>query len=143
MKTMYKSVNLNHAGTLFMFTTLFSLFVDLCARVTGTYLIPAGTTLNLDTAAKIANISQYRTVASTAFIALPEVFIGLIPGWSGATILAKMIGPTNAVKVILQNSLNTSYNEVICLFCIPNKKMAFSFAKFCKIVNIFLRNIAN
>ena len=51
---------------------------------------------------------SYRTVATTAFIGLPEVFIGLVPGWSGATILAKMIGPTNAVKVILQNSLNNN-----------------------------------
>jgi 3-hydroxyacyl-CoA dehydrogenase/enoyl-CoA hydratase/carnithine racemase len=51
---------------------------------------------------------QYRTVASTAFIALPEVFIGLVPGWSGVTLLPKMIGPTNAVKVILQNSLNNN-----------------------------------
>ena len=38
----------------------------------------------------------------------PEVFIGLVPGWSGATILAKMIGPTNAVKVILHNALNNN-----------------------------------
>ena len=57
---------------------------------------------------ELALSCQYRTVASTAFIALPEVFIGLIPGWSGVTILPKMIGPTNAVKVILQNSLNNN-----------------------------------
>ena len=57
---------------------------------------------------ELALSCQYRTVASTAFVALPEVFIGLIPGWSGVTILPKMIGPTNAVKVILQNSLNNN-----------------------------------
>ena len=57
---------------------------------------------------ELALSCQYRTVATTAFIGLPEVFIGLVPGWSGATILAKMIGPTNAVKVILQNSLNNN-----------------------------------
>ncbi|MFM8921977.1 MAG: 3-hydroxyacyl-CoA dehydrogenase NAD-binding domain-containing protein, partial [Candidatus Nanopelagicaceae bacterium] len=57
---------------------------------------------------ELALSCQYRTVASTAFIALPEVFIGLVPGWSGVTILPKMIGPTNAVKVILQNSLNNN-----------------------------------
>ncbi|MGI9198965.1 MAG: 3-hydroxyacyl-CoA dehydrogenase NAD-binding domain-containing protein [Candidatus Nanopelagicaceae bacterium] len=57
---------------------------------------------------ELALSCQYRTVASTAYIALPEVFIGLVPGWSGVTILPKMIGPTNAVKVILQNSLNNN-----------------------------------
>ena len=57
---------------------------------------------------ELALSCQYRTVAATAFIALPEVFIGLVPGWSGVTILPKMIGPTNAVKVILQNALNNN-----------------------------------
>ena len=57
---------------------------------------------------ELALSCQYRTVSATAFIALPEVFIGLVPGWSGVTILPKMIGPTNAVKVILQNALNNN-----------------------------------
>ena len=57
---------------------------------------------------ELALSCQYRTIATTAFVALPEVFIGLVPGWSGVTILPKMIGPTNAVKVILQNSLNNN-----------------------------------
>ena len=57
---------------------------------------------------ELALSCQYRTVAATAFIALPEVFIGLVPGWSGVTILPKMVGPTNAVKVILQNALNNN-----------------------------------
>ena len=30
---------------------------------------------------------NYRTLASTAFTALPEVFLGLVPGWGGATLL--------------------------------------------------------
>ena len=57
---------------------------------------------------ELALSCQYRTIATTAFVALPEVFIGLVPGWSGVTILPKMIGPTNAVKVILQNALNNN-----------------------------------
>ena len=57
---------------------------------------------------ELALSCQYRTVAATAFIGLPEVFIGLVPGWSGVTILPKMVGPTNAVKVILQNALNNN-----------------------------------
>ena len=44
---------------------------------------------------------NYRTLASTAFTALPEVFLGLIPGWGGATILPKLIGPERAVQVII------------------------------------------
>lgn len=52
--------------------------------------------------------SHYRTIASTAFIALPEVFLGLIPGWGGATLLPKLIGPENATKVIIINPLNNN-----------------------------------
>ena len=51
---------------------------------------------------------NYRTLASTAFTALPEVFLGLIPGWGGATILPKLIGPERAVQVIIGNSLNNN-----------------------------------
>ena len=51
---------------------------------------------------------NYRTVASTAFTALPEVFLGLVPGWGGATILPKLIGPERAVQVIILNSLNNN-----------------------------------
>ncbi len=51
---------------------------------------------------------NYRTLASTAFTALPEVFLGLIPGWGGATILPKLIGPERAVQVIIHNSLNNN-----------------------------------
>jgi 3-hydroxyacyl-CoA dehydrogenase/enoyl-CoA hydratase/carnithine racemase len=52
--------------------------------------------------------SQYRTLASTAFVALPEVFLGLVPGWGGATILPKLIGPEKAVQVIIGNALNNN-----------------------------------
>ena len=51
---------------------------------------------------------KYRTLASTAFTALPEVFLGLVPGWGGATILPKLIGPERAVQVIIGNSLNNN-----------------------------------
>lgn len=48
---------------------------------------------------------QYRTIATTAFVALPEVFLGIVPGWGGATLLPKLIGPERAVQVIIANSL--------------------------------------
>ena len=51
---------------------------------------------------------NYRTLASTAFTALPEVFLGLVPGWGGATILPKLIGPERAIQVIMLNALNNN-----------------------------------
>ena len=57
---------------------------------------------------EVALHSQYRTLATTAFTALPECFLGLVPGWGGATILPKLIGPENAVQVIILNALNNN-----------------------------------
>ena len=51
---------------------------------------------------------HYRTLAATAFTALPECFLGLVPGWGGATLLPKIIGPENAVQVIISNALNNN-----------------------------------
>lgn len=57
---------------------------------------------------EVALHCTYRTLASTAFTALPEVFLGLVPGWGGATILPKLIGPERAVQVIMLNALNNN-----------------------------------
>jgi len=51
---------------------------------------------------------NYRTLATTALTGLPEVFLGLVPGWGGATILSKLIGPERAVQVIMLNALNNN-----------------------------------
>ena len=51
---------------------------------------------------------NYRTVATTAMTALPEVFLGLVPGWGGATLLPKLIGPERAVQIIIVNPLNNN-----------------------------------
>ena len=51
---------------------------------------------------------QYRTLATTAMIGLPEVFLGLVPGWGGATLLPKLIGPELATRVIIVNALNNN-----------------------------------
>ena len=51
---------------------------------------------------------NYRTLASTAFTGLPEVFLGLVPGWGGATILPKLIGAERAIQVIMLNALNNN-----------------------------------
>ncbi|MEV4439770.1 enoyl-CoA hydratase-related protein, partial [Streptomyces sp. NPDC049577] len=49
----------------------------------------------------------YRTVSKAipAF-SLPEVFLGLVPGWGGCTLLPNIIGADRAVSVIIENSLN-------------------------------------
>lgn len=50
--------------------------------------------------------SHYRTVdASAAAIALPEVFLGIIPGWGGAYLLPNLIGIENALEVVISNPL--------------------------------------
>jgi 3-hydroxyacyl-CoA dehydrogenase/enoyl-CoA hydratase/carnithine racemase len=50
--------------------------------------------------------ATYRTVdLSAAGIGLPEVFLGLIPGWGGAYLLPNLIGIENALKVIVENPL--------------------------------------
>lgn len=51
---------------------------------------------------------NYRTLATTAMVGLPEVFLGLVPGWGGATLLPKLIGPERAVQVIVLNPLNNN-----------------------------------
>lgn len=48
----------------------------------------------------------YRTMSSAAAaMSLPEVFLGLIPGWGGAWLLPNLIGPANALEVIIANPL--------------------------------------
>jgi len=50
--------------------------------------------------------ADYRTIdASAAALALPEVFLGIIPGWGGATLLPRLIGIENALKVVIENPL--------------------------------------
>lgn len=49
---------------------------------------------------------DYRTMsAGAAAMSLPEVFLGLIPGWGGAWLLPNLIGPANALEVIISNPL--------------------------------------
>ncbi|MEU8566777.1 3-hydroxyacyl-CoA dehydrogenase NAD-binding domain-containing protein [Streptomyces pathocidini] len=49
----------------------------------------------------------YRTVsAAVPAFSLPEVFLGLVPGWGGCALLPNLIGADRAVTVIVENSLN-------------------------------------
>ena len=55
---------------------------------------------------EIALNADYRTLdSSAAALALPEVFLGLIPGWGGAYLLPNLIGIENALKVVIENPL--------------------------------------
>lgn len=55
---------------------------------------------------EVALNADYRTVsASAAALALPEVFLGLIPGWGGAWLLPNLIGIKNALTVMVENPL--------------------------------------
>jgi 3-hydroxyacyl-CoA dehydrogenase/enoyl-CoA hydratase/carnithine racemase len=56
---------------------------------------------------EIALHCQYRTLsAGAAALALPECFLGLVPGWGGTQLLPNLIGADKAVTVIIENALN-------------------------------------
>ena len=56
---------------------------------------------------EIALHCTYRTVsAGVPALSLPEVFLGLVPGWGGTQLLPRLIGPDKAVTVILDNPLS-------------------------------------
>jgi enoyl-CoA hydratase/carnithine racemase len=56
---------------------------------------------------EIALHCHYRTLSRSATaLALPEVFLGLVPGWGGTQLLPNLVGAANAVTVILDNPLN-------------------------------------
>lgn len=58
---------------------------------------------------EIALNANYRTVdSSIPALALPEVFLGIIPGWGGAWLLPNLIGIENALKVIIENPLKNN-----------------------------------
>ncbi|MDA2808627.1 3-hydroxyacyl-CoA dehydrogenase NAD-binding domain-containing protein [Nocardiopsis suaedae] len=49
----------------------------------------------------------YRTVSSgVPAFALPEAFLGLVPGWGGTYLLPHLIGAEKALKLIIENPLN-------------------------------------
>ncbi|WP_346231392.1 3-hydroxyacyl-CoA dehydrogenase NAD-binding domain-containing protein [Parafrigoribacterium mesophilum] len=53
--------------------------------------------------------ANYRTIdSSVPAIALPEVFLGLIPGWGGTWLLPNLIGIENALKVVIENPLKNN-----------------------------------
>lgn len=56
---------------------------------------------------EIALSCDYRTIsAGVPALALPECFLGLVPGWGGCYLLPTLIGIRSALQVIIENSLN-------------------------------------
>lgn len=57
--------------------------------------------------AEIALACDYRSIsAGVPALALPETFLGLVPGWGGCYLLPNLVGPANALKVIIENPMN-------------------------------------
>jgi 3-hydroxyacyl-CoA dehydrogenase/enoyl-CoA hydratase/carnithine racemase len=56
---------------------------------------------------EVALHCTYRTISSgVPAVALPECFLGLVPGWGGTYLLPRLVGAENALKVIIENPLN-------------------------------------
>ena len=56
---------------------------------------------------EIALHCTYRTLSTGAgLLSLPEVSLGLIPGWGGAYLVPNLVGAERAVKIIVENPLN-------------------------------------
>ena len=53
---------------------------------------------------------DYRTIAKSPggcdHYALPECFLGLVPGWGGTQLVTKLAGPEVAIQLIITNPLN-------------------------------------
>ena len=78
----------------------------------GTLGVPSFAFVNglaLGGAMEIALNCNYRTLdSSAAALAFPEVFLGIIPGWGGATIVPNLIGIENALEIIVSNPLKNN-----------------------------------
>ncbi|GAA5080271.1 3-hydroxyacyl-CoA dehydrogenase/enoyl-CoA hydratase/carnithine racemase [Thermocatellispora tengchongensis] len=56
---------------------------------------------------EVALHCTYRTISSgVTAVALPECFLGLVPGWGGTQLLPRLVGPANALKLIIENPLS-------------------------------------
>ena len=56
---------------------------------------------------EVALHCTYRTVMDSApALGLPEVMLGLVPGWGGAYLVPNLVGAQKAVQLILENPLN-------------------------------------
>ncbi|WP_300429730.1 3-hydroxyacyl-CoA dehydrogenase NAD-binding domain-containing protein [uncultured Nocardioides sp.] len=63
--------------------------------------------LSLGGGLEVALHCTYRTVMDSApALGLPEVMLGLVPGWGGAFLVPNLVGADTAVTLIIENPLN-------------------------------------
>ncbi len=56
---------------------------------------------------EVALACDHRTISGgAAAVALPETFLGLVPGWGGCYLLPRLVGAADALKVIVENPLS-------------------------------------
>lgn len=57
---------------------------------------------------EVALHCDYRTVCdSAAAVGLPEVMLGLVPGWGGTYLVPNLVGPEKAITLLLENPLSS------------------------------------
>ena len=76
-------------------------------------LASTATRVAATTASHVSRSGSARSIAmspltTAAAMSLPEVFLGLIPGWGGAWLLPNLIGPEKALQVIIANPMATN-----------------------------------
>ncbi|MBU4193728.1 MAG: enoyl-CoA hydratase/isomerase family protein [Actinobacteria bacterium] len=58
---------------------------------------------------EISLYCDYRTISTgVTALALPECFLGLVPGWGGTQLVPRLIGPEKALLLIVQNPLSNN-----------------------------------
>lgn len=58
---------------------------------------------------EIALYCDYRTISTgVTALALPECFLGLVPGWGGTQLVPRLIGPEKALELIVRNPLQNN-----------------------------------
>src|SRR5215203_2682139 len=56
---------------------------------------------------EIALACDHRTIsAGVSAFALPETFLGLVPGWGGCYLLPNLVGAADALRVVVENPLS-------------------------------------
>lgn len=74
-------------------------FSDLAAMPSVTVAAISGTTLG--GGLEMALACDFRIAVKFAKLGLPEVSLGLVPGWGGMTRLTKLVGPSRAKRIYL------------------------------------------
>ena len=58
---------------------------------------------------EISLYCDYRTISTgVTVLALPECFLGLVPGWGGTQLVPRLVGPQKALLLIVQNPLSNN-----------------------------------